>query len=98
VAKKTKQYTAAFRANAVRMAEESKAPLTRVARDLEVSYQTLYGWVSKAGTARKSREARPGAQETVEEELRRLRRELDEVTMERDFAKKAAAFFAKMNK
>ena len=36
--------------------------------------------------------------ETAEDEVRRLRRQLGEVTMERDFLKKAAAFFARMNK
>lgn len=98
MAKKSKVYTASFRANAVRLADGAKAPLTQVARDLDVRYQTLYGWMSKAGKIRKADEGQAGGQETLEQEVRRLRRELDEVTMERDFAKKAAAFFAKMNK
>ena len=33
--------------------------------------------------------------ESVEEELRRVKRELDVMRQERDFAKKAAAWFAK---
>jgi transposase len=39
--------------------------------------------------------ADPGAGETLEEEVRRLRREVTVLRQEREFAKKAAAFFAK---
>jgi transposase len=102
VAKKAKKYSASFRANAVRLASESERPITEVARDLGVEYQTLYGWMQKAGKTRPAQDAparRPGEPpETSEQEVRRLRRELDEVKMERDFLKKAAAFFARMNK
>ena len=102
MAKKAKKYSASFRANAVRLASESERPITEVARDLGVEYQTLYGWMQKAGktTAAQDRPARRAGEppETPEEEVRRLRRELDEVKMERDFLKKAAAFFARMNK
>ena len=102
MAKKAKQYSASFRANAVRLASESERPITEVARDLGVEYQTLYGWMQKAGKTRAALEQggrKSGeAPETPEEEVRRLRRELDEVRMERDFLKKAAAFFARMNK
>jgi transposase len=38
---------------------------------------------------------RSDAAPSAEEEVRRLRRELDRVRLERDFLKKAAAFFAK---
>jgi transposase len=105
VVKKAKQYTASFRANAVKLAVESGRPTPEVARDLDVPYHTLWYWMqkAKAGSLDRpalDRSARPGGAplETAEEEVRRLRRELDEVKMERDFLKKAAAFFARMNK
>lgn len=97
---KPKQYSASFRANAVRLARESERPVPEVARDLDVPYQTLWTWLQKDEKAR-SRDGAGSAgatTETAEEEVRRLRRELDEVRMERDFLKKAAAFFARMNK
>ena len=93
----SKKYAADFRARAVRLAEESGKPLTQVARDLGVAYQTLYDWVSKARKAKGRPEGERGPL-SPEQEVRRLRRELDEVTMERDFLKKAAAYFAKVNK
>ena len=39
--------------------------------------------------------AMPAGAESIEEEVRRLRRENDRLRQERDFLKKAAAFFAK---
>jgi transposase len=104
VPKKAKQYSSPFRANAVRLAVESERPITEVARDLGIEYATLYGWMKKAGKTKQIHDrrlppSRPAAPpETAEEEVRRLRSELDEVRMERDFLKKAAAFFARMNK
>jgi transposase len=100
VAKKAKRYTREFKARAIRLCEESGKPIAEVARDLDVPYQTLYQWMlqaGKAGGAAASASA-PAAAETPAEEVRRLRRELDEVKMERDFLKKAAAFFARSNK
>ena len=102
MAKKKKLYSAAFRANAVRLASDSERAVSEVARDLGVPYQTLYGWMQKAGKLDRAGDQparKPGEPpESVEQEVRRLRRELDEVRMERDFLKKAAAFFARMNK
>ena len=86
-----------FREKAVRLAEESDKPLTQIAKDLGVKYQTLYDWVSKARKVR-ARPAGVAPGLTAEEEVRELRRQLDDVTEERDFLKKAAAYFAKVNK
>jgi transposase len=99
VAKNAKKYTAEFKARAVRLCEQSGRPIAEVARDLDVRYQTLYQWMSDAGkTAGHGATAVARAPETADEEVRRLRRELDEMRMERDFLKKAAAFFARSNK
>lgn len=98
MAKRQKRYTAAFRANAVRMGVESEEPLAEVARRLGVNYPTLYGWMEKAGKT-KAEDASPVRKaETVEEEVRRLRSEVETLKMERDFLKKATAFFARTSK
>jgi transposase len=94
--KATNRYTPQFRAKAVQLAQESGRPIGEVARDLGVPNQTLYGWLAKAKPGSPSPVA-TGVVETPEEEARRLRRELADVTQERDFLKKAAAFFAKLN-
>ncbi len=68
--------------------------MSQVARELDLSTSVLRSWVKQAdidaGTGP------DGALTTDErEELRRLRRENRRLEMERDFLKKAAAFFAK---
>lgn len=100
---RAKQYTAEFVRRAVRLCDESPRPVTEVARDLGVTYATLYGWMKKAGKT-KRREAGPPASaapltpEALQAENERLRRELEETKKQLEFAKKAAAFFAQQNK
>jgi transposase len=60
-----------------------------VARDLDLPLQTLWGWLDKA----EKQETAPRTPE--QSEVERLRHELELVKQERDFLKKAAAFFAK---
>ena len=88
---KNRKYTTDFKEHAVRMFKENEATktVTDVANDLGISMQTLYQWVKKA----EKRATKAGTAE--EAEVARLKRELEQVKMERDFLKKAAAFFAK---
>ena len=43
--KQAKSYTAEFKESAVKLAVESKRPLTQTVREFGVSKDTLYGWV-----------------------------------------------------
>ena len=91
--KKARTYTAEFRASAVKLAVESSQPMSQTARDLGVSKDTLYSWVSAArDRATASQETSVGS---VHEELQRLRREVVVLREERDILKKAAAYFAR---
>lgn len=94
VGKPQPTYTADFRADAVRLVEQSDRSLRQVAADLGLSTESLRRWVLQARTdAGKGPE---GALTTAErDELRRLRRENTTLRMEREILKKAAAFFAK---
>ena len=68
--------------------------LAKVARDLDLTETSLRNWVKQADIDEGN--GPEGALTTEErEELRRLRRRVRTLEMERDFAKKAAAFFAK---
>ena len=89
----TRQYSEEFRDESVRLAVENRSSIAQVARDLGVSVWTLRGWVRKY--REKSRAGEPRRVETVEEENRRLKRELCVLRQERDILKKAAAYFAK---
>ena len=73
-------YTDAFRQEAVRLLRESGKSARQLGRELGVSQSVLSRW------KRQSDEA---------EEVRRLRREVAQLRMDRDILKKATAFFAK---
>ena len=89
---KYRKFTAEYREEAVRMVLDSSRPIAAVARDLGINEGTLGNWVSK------HRAEHPVSEElTIDERarLKELARENRELRMERDFLKKAAAFFAK---
>lgn len=92
--KRQPTYTAEFRADAVRLAEQSGKSLREVAADLGLATESLRRWVQQSQTD--AGQGPAGTLTTEErEELRRLRREVATLRMEREILKKAAAFFAK---
>ena len=94
--KRAKKHTPEFKRNAVRMVVEGDRPVSVVARELGITYGALYEWVRQAeGRARPGHGAPMKTEE--EREVDRLRKENEQLKMERDFLKKAAAFFAKQN-
>jgi transposase-like protein len=87
--KARRKFDEGFKREAVRFLEETGRPLRAVAKELQVSEGALWNWRRKYGT---------GAGEPVSPseaaELRRLRREVEVLRQERDFLKKATAYFA----
>jgi len=90
--KQRRSFSPEFRQEAVRLALESDRPLSEVARELKIRPDQLRHWKQQLTRAAG---AAPPSGETPEQELRRLRREVEVLRHERDFLKKAAAFFAK---
>jgi transposase len=91
VHKPRRRFAREFKAQAVELARQSGKSATQVARELGISTAALCRWVAQADAAQAKT---PGELE----ELKRLRREVETLRMERDFLKKAAAFFAKESK
>ena len=92
--RKRRKFTTEFRTEAVRLVREGSKSLPQVAKDLDLTESALRIWVRQAEVAEgKGPAAALGPVER--EELVRLRRENRQLLMERDFLKKAAAFFAK---
>lgn len=88
-----RDFTPEQKADAVRLARET-GNVAQVARDLDLTPSALRGWVKQAEID--EGQGPEGALTSAEkEELRRLRKENRTLKMERDFLKKAAAFFAK---
>ena len=90
--KPRRKYTKQFKADAVRLVREGSSNQSAVARHLGIQPSLLSAWMLKAETKEEASRA-PDSKEQVEVE--RLRREVEQLRMERDFLKKAAAFFAK---
>jgi transposase len=89
-----RRYTDEFRAEAVRLVQTSDRPTAQVARELGIPDNLLYRWVSEERAAH-ARGSTRAAVHAEADELTRVKRELARVTLERDFLRHAAAFFAK---
>ena len=87
MARKNRKYEVSFKQEAVRFLEETGRSLREVGEELKVSPHLLWRWRKQYGS---------GATLTPSEaeELRQLRRRVAVLEQERDFLKKAAAYFA----
>ena len=84
-----RKFTDEFKAEAVRMVEESDGQIAKVARELGIYDSSLGNWVRQA---RREAEGAPTAEERAE--IRELKRELERVRRERDILGKATAYFS----
>jgi len=94
ISQKKKRYDAAFKKETIRLADSSGKKDREIEQDLGLYPNAIGRW-------RKSLELDPvdafpgtGHQKPLEDENRRLRRELDVVREERDILKKAVAIFS----
>ena len=95
---KRRQYDRAFKVEAVRLVTEEKRKLAAVARDLGIGANLLHRWKERLSTEADQAFPGKGHQSAEQEELRRLRRQLAEVTEERDILKKALGVFSRRPK
>jgi transposase len=95
VAKIQKVYTKEFKEEAVKLAQNSGKSTAQIARELGVSDSAIYQWQKQL--AEKGQDAFPGSghQSALEEENRRLKRELEIARQERDILKKVVSIFSR---
>jgi|SRR5579871_621768 transposase len=93
--KEQRTFTKEFKLEAVQLVQRSGKSQAQVARDLGIADSTLSHWCQEL--ADHGGHAFPGSghQTPQEEELRRLRRELEVTRQERDILKKALAIFSR---
>ena len=84
-----RQFDDEFKAGAVRLVLDEGRPVSRVARDLDLTRSALRNWVDQGRADRT--QGRTGLTSEEREELRRLRKETRQLRLERDILKKAAA-------
>ncbi len=93
-----KRYDKDFKLGAVKMVLEKGRSVNSVAVDLGVSYDTLQRWIREFKTDPKNSFRGSGHLRPDEEEIRRLRRENQDLREENAILKKAAAIFANHRK
>ncbi|MBO6506870.1 MAG: transposase [Kordiimonadaceae bacterium] len=107
--KKQKTYTDQFRREAVRRADQPGITARQVADDLGIHVNLIYNWRSQFKKIEKLRSGETVRHQFHEtggvdyskaerDEIRKLKKQIAELEEERDFLKKATAYFAKPNK
>lgn len=92
--RKRRTFTSEQKADAVRLVRTSGEGIPSIARNLGLTENSLRRWVKQADID--DGKGSTGDLTTGEKaEIHRLKKELRQVTMERDFLKKVSAYFAK---
>ncbi|MDH5694535.1 MAG: transposase [Gammaproteobacteria bacterium] len=98
---KTKSYSESFRKEAVRLADLPDRTAVDVAKELGIHVGQIYNWRTQfSKLSKKQFKVVDGVDYSKEEseEIRRLKKENAKLREERDFLKKATAYFAKEKK
>ena len=90
---KRQKFTAEFKREAVRQVRDAGKSVSVVARELGIARNRLYKWASEA--ERFGASAFAGSGRRPDDEIDRLRREVERLKEENEILKKAAAYFAK---
>ena len=96
--KKTKAYPESFRKEAVRLADLPDRSAADVAKELGIHVGQIYNWRTQFNKLSKGQfTVADGTNYSVAEkvEIRKLKKQVAELKDERDFLKKATAYFAK---
>jgi transposase len=92
---KRRKYDREFKVEAVKLVTGGGRAVAEVARNLGIHENLLYKWREKYTEDIAHAFPGKGRLKPAEEEVRRMKRELADVTQERDILKKALAIFSK---
>ena len=98
MSKERRKHSSEFKREAVSMIMDQQLSVAEVSRRLGVCESQLHKWKLQFTTEGEQAFPGKGQQTAQEAELARLRREVEQLRMERDILKKAAQFFAKESK
>jgi transposase len=91
-----RKYSQEYKQEAVQLARQSNASISKVASNLGINANVLRRWCVEFQASGKN--AFPGPGIPRDQELAQLKQQLNQVTKERDFLKEAAAYFARTSK
>jgi transposase len=87
-----RKFTSEFKQEAVRLMTVQGVPLAKASRDLDINPNMLRRWRQELG--QHGEKAFPGNGLPIEEELARLRKEVEVLRREREILKKAVSIFS----
>jgi transposase len=93
--KEQRTFTKEFKLEAVHLVQKGGKSQAHIARDLGIADSTLHHWCKEFAQAGEKAFPGSGNPPAGEEELRRLKRELEVTRQERDILKKALAIFSR---
>ena len=96
--KKRKSYSREFKLEAVGLITEKGYSIAEASRNLGIEYSVLRRWENQLADDPQNAFPGKGKFKAPDEELRRIKRELERVKEERDILKKALAYFAEDQK
>ena len=89
------RYTQEFKDSTIQLVLNSDKSAFQIAKELDISDKTLYAWMRAYREKNNIPSQREKSKESLEEENKRLRKELAIANKEKEILKKAAAYFAK---
>jgi transposase len=87
-----RRFTDEFKAETVKLVKQSDRTMSDIAMELGISSKSVGEWVRNAA------ESKDSISEDERAELKRLRKEISELRMEKEILRKATVFFAKENR
>ena len=90
-----RRFTREFKVEAVKLVRERGVSVAQAGRDMDVHENVLRKWVKEFGSDPVQAFPGQGQLKPEQQEIERLRREVNKLKAERDILKKATAFFAK---
>lgn len=93
--KNRRNYDKEFKERTVGLVKEGSRTVMEIAKDLGIESRNIYRWIREYESDPKDSFPGKGKLKPEDEELRKLRRQLADVTEERDILKKAISIFSK---
>lgn len=93
--KTRKKYTAEFKKDTVKLVLEGDRRVPEVAEGLGINAEMLYRWIKKYKQDTQYAFPGNGKLKPADEEIRRLRKQIEDITEERDILKKAVNIFSR---
>ncbi len=90
-----RRFSREFKLEAVKLVRERGVAVAQAARDLDVHENVLRKWVREFAADPQQAFPGQGQMKPEQQEIERLRREVQKLKAERDILKKAAAYFAR---